>query len=243
MPSEIAKARLDGSDARLKLTRAGGRPADAKAADARVIAAQAAAAQAKLDLDRTKLIAPLDGVVLARRIDPGDTVTGSQAGTGPAAFEIADVSDTELRIEVEELHVVEVTAGSPARVMLQGGARQVGSGVVTRLGAQLERRTIGAQDARERGEGWVRAVWADVKWNEAGPPIGQRFEVVLDLGTRHVDASVPRRAVRVAGGRAVLDVAAGPLFRETPVLLGLADDDRVEVRGIEAGKVVRLRGD
>lgn len=236
----IAKARLDGAEARLGLTRAGGRAAEVKAADARVAAARAAAVQAKHELDRTRLVAPIDGVVLARRVDPGDTVTGSQAGTGPASFEIADPSNTELRIEVEELHVVEVTSGAPVRVLLQGGARQVGGGSIARLGAQLERRTIGAQDARERGEGWVRAVWADVKWTDAAPPIGQRFEAVIDLGTRHVDASVPRRAVRVAGGRAVVDVAKGPLFRETPVVLGLADDERVEVRGVEPGSLVKL---
>jgi hypothetical protein len=37
-----------------------------------------------------------------------------------------------------------------------------------------------------------------------------------------------------------IDVARGPLFRETPVVLGLADDERVEVRGVEPGSVVKL---
>ncbi|MCC6213791.1 MAG: HlyD family efflux transporter periplasmic adaptor subunit [Polyangiaceae bacterium] len=237
--AEIVRARLDGAEARLRLARSGGRPAETSAADARVAAARAAAELAKLDLGRTRLVAPIDGRVLARRVDPGDTVAGAQAGGAPAAFELADTQDTELRLEIEEVHAAQVPAGTHVRVVLPGGRDQVGSGRVVRLGARLERRTIGAQDARERGEGWVRAVWAEVAWPGGPPPLGQRFEAILELGQRHVDASVPRGAVRVAGGRALVDRARGPLFEETAVVLGMADDERVEVQGLPAGTLVR----
>lgn len=237
--SEIAQARVEGARARSKLARAGGRASDTRAADARVTAARAATELARLELERTRLVAPIDGVVLARRVDPGDTLLGAQAGVAPSAFELADAQDLELRVEVEELLADRVSVGTLVRVTTPGGSRTVGEGRLVRVGGRLEPRTIGAQDARERGEGWVRAAWAEVTWPGGAPPLGQRFEVILQLGERRVEAAAPRGAVRVTGGRAVVERAWGPLSLSTPVHLGLADDQRVEVRGLPPGTVLR----
>jgi multidrug efflux pump subunit AcrA (membrane-fusion protein) len=237
----IARARVDATRARLELSRAGGRSSEVRSADARVVAARAAVDQAKFELDKTRLTAPIDGVLLARRIDPGDTITGTSAGVGAPAFEIADASRTELRMEVEEVDSSRLVPGLAVKVTLPGGA-EIGQGSVSRVGAQLERRTIGAHDARERGEGWVRAAWLDVRWNEERRmPLGQRLEVVVDLPPRQVAARVPRSAVRIADGRVSVDVAWTLGFRETPVELGAADDRFVEVRGVSPGSRVRAR--
>lgn len=238
----VARARVDAARARLRLTEAGGRPSEVRSADAKVQAARAALQQAQYELDKTRLIAPIDGVVLVRRIDPGDVVTGTGAGLGAAAFELADASRTELRMEVEEVDASRLAPGLEAKIVQSGGSRQLGQGRVTRVGAQLERRTIGAHDARERGEGWVRAAWIDARWDEGeSVPLGQRVEVIVDLPPRQVTARVPRRAVTIREGHASVDVAWALGFRETRVELGAADAQFVEVRGIDPGVRVRSR--
>ena len=108
--------------------------------------------------------------------------------------------------------------------------------------AQLQRRSIGAFDARERGEGWVRVGWIDVRWeDDRVMPLGQRVEVVAELPPRKVTARVPRESVRVRNGRATVDLVSGLGFRETPVRLGAADDTHVEVSGLPVGARVRAR--
>lgn len=236
----IGKAHVEVADARLRLARAGGRSAEVSSANARVTAARAAVDQARLELDRTRFVAPIDGVVLARRVDPGDVITGAGAGVGAPAFEIADASRTELRMEVEEVDSSRLAPGLGVRVRIAGRNEVLGEGTVDRVGAQLERRTIGAHDARERGEGWVRAAWIAPRWTQgATMPLGQRVEVVVDLPPRAVAARVPRSAVRVRDGRARVEVEHLLGFREVLVELGVADERFVEVRGLAPGERVR----
>jgi len=236
----VARARVEAAEARVRLAKAGGRRSEVSSANARVRAAKAAVSQAKHELDKTRLIAPIDGVVLARRVDPGDVIAGSSAGVGAPSFEIADPTRIELEMEVEEVDSSRLATGLAVKVMSPGKPEALGTGMVTRVGAQLERRSIGAFDARERGEGWVRVAWVDVRW-EAGRsmPLGQRVEVIAELPPRRVGARVPRGAVRIRDGRATVDVVSGLGFRETPVELGAADDSHVEVRGLPAGARVR----
>ncbi|RPI61863.1 MAG: HlyD family efflux transporter periplasmic adaptor subunit, partial [Lysobacterales bacterium] len=238
----IARARVDAAKARLGLSEAGGRPSEIRSANARVAAARAAVEQARHELDKTRLIAPIDGVVLRRRIDPGDVVTGTGAGTGAPAFELADTSRLELRMEVEEVDSSRLASGLSVKLVLAGGGQSIGTGIVRRVGAQLERRTIGAHDARERAEGWVRAAWIEPRFDDEHElPLGHRVEVIVGLPARQVPARVPRSALSIREGRAWVGVGWALGFRETPVELGAADDSFVEVRGVAPGARVRAQ--
>lgn len=239
---DIARARLDGARARQKLAEHGARADDVRAARARVQAAEAVIAQARHELDWTHLAAPIDGVVLERRIDPGDVLTNTQIGS-VVAFEIADTSRCELHAEVEEIDAARVRAGLPVTITWPGGRGQLGTGTLTRLGARLERRSIGAADARERGEGWVRSVWIAPAWNAdfaGGLPVGQRVEIRIGLPPRRVDSRVPRSAIVVRDGKPSVGVAHGLLWRDEPVQLGVADDRFVEIRGVAPGSAIRV---
>jgi multidrug efflux pump subunit AcrA (membrane-fusion protein) len=230
---DVAKARLEAAEARLKLAKSGGKSADVKAQEARVMAAEAAIAEARTGLDRTRLTAPVAGVVLARRVDAGDTIMAMSASS-LALFEIADTARTEVRVEVEETDAMRVAVGLPVTLTMPGGGEVVAKGRIGRIGARLDRRAIGVEDARVRADGQVRAVWVEGT-AAAGLPIGQRLEAVLELSPRPVQAMVPRSAVRVRDGHAVVEVPWGPWTRNVPVKLGAADDRNVELFGVEVG--------
>jgi multidrug efflux pump subunit AcrA (membrane-fusion protein) len=233
----IGEAKLEAAEARLRLARAGGRPEDVKAAKARVMATEAALAAALAELGRAKLVAPISGSVLARRIDPGDTTT---IGPGTlAAFEIADPSRTELRLEVEEVDVDALEIDAELRVVRPGGA-QLGTARVVRRAARMDRRTIGADDARVRADGMVRAAWAT--WSSPSKlPIGLRLEGWIERTPKRVDARLPRRAVSVRDGRAWVDVPFLLWSRPRPVQLGISDNSWIEVRGLTTGTTVLVR--
>jgi multidrug resistance efflux pump len=231
---EVARARLANADARLRLSRAGGRAQDVRAALARVAAADAAVDAARTELARAQIVAPVSGVVLARRVDPGDTVTAASA---PAPlFEIGDVTRREVRIEVEDRDAPRIVPALPVVLRVAGGGAELARGSTDRVGARLERRTIGVDDARVRADSRVRVVWVALPAS-VGPAlaIGQPLEAEFDLGVRQVALRVPRGAVAVREGRAVLELPFGPLTRDLPVTLGDADERFVEVRGVALG--------
>jgi hypothetical protein len=104
-----------------------------------------------------------------------------------------------------------------------------------RVGAHFDRRTIGADAAATRADGLVRTAF--IAWNE--PPgsiaIGQRLEAILERPARIVETRVPRSAVKIRDGLALVNVSNGLFPREQPVRLGAADDAWVEVIGVADG--------
>lgn len=232
-----AAARLDLAKAKLAIARAGGRPDDVKAAKERVTAAAAAVDLAKAQIARCRIVAPIAGVILARRIDPGDTV--ATLNLPPALFDLADVAHTEVRVEIEEADSAFLETGLTATLVSPSGD-PIGKGKVVRVGARFDKRAIGADAAAVRADGLVRTAF--IAWDT--PPkslaIGQRLEAILERPARVVEARVPRSAVRIRDGLALVDVADGLFRHEQPVHLGAADDAWVEVVGVNAGARVLL---
>jgi multidrug efflux pump subunit AcrA (membrane-fusion protein) len=233
----VAEAKLEATEARLKLTAAGGRSEDVTAARARVGSAEAALASAQIDIDRARLVAPVAGVVLARRVDPGDTAT---FGLGvPAAFDIADPSRTEVRLEAEESDIDALVNGAVARLVRQGAGAEVGTATISRQGERMERRTIGADDARVRADGLVRAAWAT--WNAPMRlPIGLKLDAWIERPPKKVAMALPRAAITVRDGAAFVEEPFLLWTRHRTVELGIADERMVEVKGLAAGSVVVL---
>ena len=81
-------------------------------------AAQVAEAGARLEVDRTNLEkaairSPINGIVLVRAVDPGQTVATSLQA--PVLFELAeDLSQMELHVDVDEADVGQVAEGQAA---------------------------------------------------------------------------------------------------------------------------------
>ncbi len=239
---EIARARQASLEAQLVLAKAGGRGSEVRAAQARAVAATAALQLAKGDLSRTRLVAPIDGVVLERRIDPGDTITGTATGGAPLPlFEIADLSRLEVRIEVEERDATRLVVGQEVVVTVEGGGEVLARSTLGRLGPQLSTRALSLNGARVRADGRVRAAWAPIDGTAAQHlVIGQQLEATVLIAHHQVEARVPRSAVQVRDGHPVVDVVWGPIARELPVALHVSDDHTVEVSGVSPGQLVLL---
>ena len=103
-----AKAQIASAQATLQVAEA-----QLKAADATVRQKQAALEQTRLDLVHTEIRAPVDGVVVSRTIDPGQTVAASLQA--PTLFTIAqDLTRMQVEAAVDEADVGRLREGMSA---------------------------------------------------------------------------------------------------------------------------------
>ena len=98
---EVAKAAYDRAGATLLSARAS------------VDQAKAELALAETNLDRTRIVSPINGVVLMRKADPGQTVASSLQA--PVLFTIAeDLRKVEVQVDIDEADVGKVHDGMKA---------------------------------------------------------------------------------------------------------------------------------
>jgi HlyD family secretion protein len=84
-----------------------------RSSQAQVKQKTAALDQLLVDLDHTRVRSPIDGVVLARKVEPGQTVAATLQA--PVLFTLAeDLSQMELRVDVDEADVGQVREGQRA---------------------------------------------------------------------------------------------------------------------------------
>ena len=84
------------------------------ASEAQVRQAEGALEQAKLDLEHTRIVSPIDGVVISRDVDAGQTVAANFAA--PELFQIAqDLSKMQVDADIDESEVSKVMVGMVAQ--------------------------------------------------------------------------------------------------------------------------------
>ncbi|MEK9968923.1 MAG: efflux RND transporter periplasmic adaptor subunit [Ferrovibrio sp.] len=109
------EANVLGAKAQLQGAQAGTTMAQAQLANAIATVKQREAAlrQAQIDLDRTRIIAPVDGVVILRNVDAGQTVAASLQA--PVLFTIAqDLRQMQVETSIDEADIGRLREGMPA---------------------------------------------------------------------------------------------------------------------------------
>jgi len=113
--------------------------AESKRAVANLAAAKASvsSAEAQLSTDRTNLAkatirSPVDGVILARKVEPGQTVAASF--NTPTLFVIAeDLASMKLEVKVDEADVGQVAEGQPTTFTVDAYPGKTFEAVITRV--------------------------------------------------------------------------------------------------------------
>ena len=101
-------------------------------AQAQVKEAQAALAQAQLDLDHTYITAPVDGVVVARNIDVGQTVAASLQA--PTLFQVAqDLTKMQVDTNVSEADIGRAQVGMTATFTVDAYPGRIFKGTVSSI--------------------------------------------------------------------------------------------------------------
>jgi len=124
-----AKKLVAQADADTALAKMQSAEADLSAAKARVAQMKAARLQAQTNLDYTTITSPINGVVIARDVDVGQTVAASLQA--PTIFELAeDLAKMEVHTSVAESDVGRVTQGMPVQFTVDAYAGEKFAGIV-----------------------------------------------------------------------------------------------------------------
>lgn len=100
---------------------------------ASVKSAEATLDRANKDLNRTSIIAPMDGVVSLLNVKKGEKVAGNSFNVGTEILRIANMDKIEVRVDVGENDIPKVKLGDSALVSIDAYSERKFKGVVTQI--------------------------------------------------------------------------------------------------------------
>lgn len=101
-------------------------------AQAQVVQAQSNLETAEKDLSNTKIVSPIDGIVLTRKVSEGQTITAGFST--PELFVVAqDLTKMQIEAKVSEADIVKILPGQTADFTLDGYAGETFHGVVRQV--------------------------------------------------------------------------------------------------------------
>lgn len=172
-----------------------------------------------------RLIAPADGLVVARGAEPGTTVVAGQS-----VIEIVAPGSLWINARFDQVSASGLQAGLPGHIVLrsQGGGQSI-AGRVLRVEPLADVVTE---------EILAKVVFGSIP--EPLPPIGELAEVTIALPPLPVGPSLPHAAIKRLDGKLGVWQVVNNDLHFTPVTLGGADlDGRVQVReGLAVGDQV-----
>ncbi len=236
----ITQADLDSARTALRSTQS-----QVASAQASVVQARAALNQATLNLDKTIITSPINGIVIARNVDVGQTVAASLQA--PTLFVIAaDLKNMQVQATIDEAEVGRIAAGQPVTFHVEAYPDETFHGVVSqmRLNPTVDQNVVTytaiiavPNEALELKPGMTATVSIEVAHAAdvlRAPAAALRFkptpDILASLGAPGLATSGTSLPAPAAGqGRLWIDDNG----RLTPVLVrtGVNDGTTVEVSG------------
>lgn len=198
-------------------------------ATAQLAQARAALAQAQAQVDNTVVIAPFDGRIESRQVEPGEQIT-----PGQPMLRLVDIGKVKVVAGVPERYATDVREGAAIDVAFSAYGLQPRQAQVTFVGSTIDpkNRTFPVEAVVDNPEGQLK------------PQMIARVQIVR---SRHPGALVvPIGAVvrdeTGSGLFVVEDTPEGPIARRRQVEIGARSGEQVQVTsGIKAGdRVVTL---
>ncbi|HVN75565.1 MAG TPA: efflux RND transporter periplasmic adaptor subunit [Thermoanaerobaculaceae bacterium] len=143
---------------------------DLEAGRARRASAVATVARLEAELAKTRIVAPIDGVVIERDVEPGETVEA-----GARLLTIADLSRRRVEAEVDEYDAGRLAVGAPVQVTAEGFSGTYRA-VVEEIPDAVVARRLRPQDPSRPVD--TRVLMTKVRFLEPVPfKLGQRVDV------------------------------------------------------------------
>jgi ABC exporter DevB family membrane fusion protein len=171
---DAAQAATAAAVARERLVSADPLPEDLQRADAEIALAERRAASAEARFAKCFVRSPIDGTVLKRHREPGESI--SMFVPRPIVS-VANVTAIRIRAEVDERDIARVREGQRTRVTIDAFPDQTFSGTVRRIGSLMGRKTVRAGDPAEKADRDVLEVLIDIDKPDPKLVIGLRVTV------------------------------------------------------------------
>ncbi len=171
-----------------------------------------------------RLVAPVNGLVALRAVDPGTTVVAGQA-----VVELIDPASLWINTRLDQSSATGLAAGLPARIVLRSRSGESFAGRVLRVEPIADAVT----------EETLAKVVFDTP-PDTLPPIGELAEVTVSLPALPAAPVIPNAAIRREGGEVGVWKLRDGELKFAAVKLGASDlDGRVQVRSsVDAGEQI-----
>ena len=148
--------------------------------------------QAKDQLGKTTLFAPIDGTVTSRTSEVGERVVGTAQFAGTEMMRVADLSNMEVQVNINENDIVNVKVGDKAAIAIDAFPGKKFTGAVKEIGATAV--TTGANTQEE-----VTNFLVKIRIIDTDPGIRPGMSANADIATQSVEnvVAVPIQSVTV----------------------------------------------
>ena len=173
---------------------------------------QASLATTQYNLTQVIIASPMDGLITRRNIEEGETaVVGTMNNAGTVLLTVADMSELEAELEVDETDVPAVALGQPARVTIDAFPDRTFHGRVTEIGNSPVQATGPPNTNQAQATNFKVVITLD----EEVPNVRPGFTCTAEIttATRAEVVAVPIQSLTV---RELLFDHAGALVREPP---------------------------
>lgn len=158
-------------------------------------------------LNNLRLIAPVDGVVVIRNAEPGNTIVAGQS-----VVEIIDPKSLWINAHFDQISALGLTSGLPVHIVLRSRSGQILDGRVLRVELKADAVT----------EEMLAKVVFDIT-PQPLPPIGELAEVTVNLQALPATPVIPNAAIRHQDGKVGVWQIIDDELRFTTVNLGVSD--------------------
>jgi HlyD family secretion protein len=215
---KMAQARLESARENYKLVMAPPRPEDVAAAQAELELARAQLAQAQDNYDNTFVHSPVDGVVVKRYMNPGESI--SYESLYQPIVSVSDTTHLMVRTEIDETDVGKIRTGQRATIRCDAFRGQTFYGHVVRISGGLGPKKIQTDNPTEK---------IDMDVLESFVEVARKDNVLV----------IPLRAVELQEGVATVQVKSSTGVQSRKVQLGAQDGLNIEVaEGLREGDIV-----
>jgi len=234
-------------------------------AEANVLQSKAQLREVLETLYKTTIYAPMDGTITQLNVELSERVLGSGFSQGTNIMTVADLSNMEAVVEVDENDVVLVSVGDTARVSIDAFGDEEFKGIVSQIGNSAQSTGFGTQEQVVNFEVKIKLIDVDPKlrpgmscnadietetvYNVISVPI-QSVTVRADLPEEKSDSTKNNLDEKENGNKhkkdgkrdepeEVVFLVDNGKAKIVKVESGISDDDYLEIKeGLDGGEVV-----
>jgi HlyD family secretion protein len=205
-------------------------------AQAQLNKANAAIDFAKFSVSQTVITSPINGVVLQKYRELGDTITafGQSPGGGGATdiAQLADLSDLRCEVDINESDIAKVKMGTPATVIPDAYPDNPFSAQVVKIYPEADR-----QKGTVKVE--VKILQPDLKIIKPEMSAKVTFQSIVTQTAAAPMVLVPKKAIVTEGIANSVWVVRGDTVHLVPITVGREFQDGIEVKnGLSGGEMV-----
>ena len=183
-------------------------------------------------LEHTSIKAPISGTVISKNVTVGEIVVGPLGGGNlavPTAIaEIADLSDLEVHVAVDEVDISKIKVGQKATISVDAFPDKSFMGVV---------REIALMTSGRREVGITYRVKVHIKNPGKILKLGMTANVGFVINSRKQVLSVPRSAVLAQGDKKLVFTISDQKVQRREIVIGIEGEDFMGVTsGLQPGE-------